>query len=207
MCKFVRRKFKLTEVANMHAIATTKLGRQTMEWELLKTSWYVSDGLGPVCAGCRLCALCSLSSTHSCTPSKLMTVNPNPKQPTRIELMMLLARALCDAHTDFINCNDLLKVRCDAMSRNDIADASHKKRCMTKNKPVSKLNSTLNFFVWFASLPQKKDHGVRGQIREKSSARFLTAFEGISASKNSHAEIFKKMAIFTLILIYLHVKQ
>ena len=26
-------------------------------------------------------------------------------------------------------------------------------------------------------------------------------------SKNSHAEIFKKMAIFTLILIYLHVKQ
>ena len=50
---------------------------------------------------------------------------------------------------------------------------------------------------------------VRGQIREKSSALFLTAFEGMmkSASKNSHAEIFKKMAIFTLILIYLHVKQ
>ena len=50
---------------------------------------------------------------------------------------------------------------------------------------------------------------LRGQIREKSSARFLTAFEGMmkSASKNSHAEIFKKMAIFTLILIYLHVKQ
>ena len=49
-----------------------------MEWELPKTSWYVSDGLGPICAGFRLYILCSfvVSLMHSI---KIDDNQPEPK--------------------------------------------------------------------------------------------------------------------------------
>ena len=60
---------------------------------------------------------CTMASTSYCN---FMQRNVKLAEGTDVD-------ELCDSYTDFINCNDLLKVRYDTMSRNDIADASHEK--------------------------------------------------------------------------------
>ena len=53
---------------------------------------------------------CTLASTSYCN---FMQRNVKLAEGADID-------SLCEQYTDFINCNDLLKVRCGTMSRNDM---------------------------------------------------------------------------------------